>query len=324
MIDWSPICNALMSADGISLYVHTSPDGDAIGSSLALLHALKKFGKKVEIVSEFPVPQVYSFLDGTEHVCFPETAKGYSLAVAVDCADEKRMGEKAYELFHRAAKKINIDHHETNVEYGDYNAVDGNAAAAGEMIYLLLDAMQVSLDKKIAQCLLTALSTDTGHFAYDNTTARTLRMAADLLEIYGESMGLLERRLYRTTPMKQVKLRAFVLSRLQTYFDGLLALGFVTVDEMMQFGTTGEDAEGIIDAIRDIDTVDLAIFIRQVAEGKYKVSFRSKALVDVSKLAMVFQGGGHIRAAGCTIQMNSVDEIVACIIDVFEKNFMVK
>jgi len=295
----------LREKDGFTLISHVSPDGDTIGSALALYGILRAMNKRAQVVCEQAVPKVYAFLPFAGEVRPPEAAEaGFPCVIAVDCADLKRLGG-AQPLFDAAAETGNIDHHRTNPLFGDYVLHDGFAAASGELVCRLWKelgaAAEGSAAQEIACCLFTAVSTDTGNFAYSNTTPETFRTAAGLLET-GIDIALLNRSIYRTVPLCKARLQGYVLTNMRIMEEGALGYAFVTQEVMAELGASAEDAEGVIDDIRDIDTVEIAVLIREARDGTYKVSMRSKQYADVSAIAREFGGGGHLHAAGCTLQ----------------------
>lgn len=286
--------------DGFTVIAHTSPDGDALGASLALYGALRRMGKRAQIVCEQPVPHGYTFLPGAEAVRLPEQAVRTENAIAVDCADFARMGA-AGRLFEAAERTCNIDHHVTNASYAAYNAVDAEAAAAGEIVAALIELLLPEIDAALATCLYTALLTDTGNFAYSNTRPATLHMAARLLACGADNTEI-NRQVYRTVPFAKQKLLGRALGHMELLCEGRLGVSYVTLADFAQTGAGEEDTEGIIDHVRDIEGVEAAAFLRETQEGAFKVSLRSKRAADVGAAAQTLGGGGHKHAAGYTAQ----------------------
>lgn len=292
----------LKNGEGFTLICHVSPDGDTIGSALALYGVLRAMGKRAQVVCEQAVPKVYAFLPYAADVKIPADAVPFPCAVAVDCADLPRTGG-ARMLFEAALETGNIDHHHTNPLFGDYVLHDGGASATGELIYALWRELGVAAQgpaaQEIACCLFTAVSTDTGNFAYSNTTPQAFRVAAALLET-GIDIAKINRLVYRTVPLSKTRLLGYVLANMRLAENGRIGYACVTQPVMTQLGAMSEDAEGVIDDIRDIDTVEIAILVREARDGTRKVSMRSKEYADVSGIARQFGGGGHYRAAGFT------------------------
>ncbi|HRX58120.1 MAG TPA: bifunctional oligoribonuclease/PAP phosphatase NrnA [Eubacteriales bacterium] len=285
--------------DDLLLIAHVSPDGDTLGSCFALYGALTSLGKRVQIVCEDPVPAVYRFLPFSNRVIAPEAAKPAKAAVSVDCADLARTG-RAEALFAAAEDTLNIDHHGTNDRYAANNFVQ-KAGATGELVYGVITALGVPVDQDAASCLYAAVTTDTGNFSYSNTTPDTLRIAAELLET-GIDLPEINRKLFRTVPYHKLMLQALAVTKARLYEDGRIGVTALTLAEVESCGASAEDTEGIIDSIRDIDTVEIAAMLREAGDGKIRVSLRGKTCADVSRIATAFGGGGHRLAAGCTME----------------------
>ncbi|MDO4571860.1 MAG: bifunctional oligoribonuclease/PAP phosphatase NrnA [Clostridia bacterium] len=284
--------------DDILFIAHVSPDGDTLGSCLALMLMMEQMQKRAQIVCEEPVPAIYRFLPGAERVLPPAGARQTEAVVCVDCADAARAGDCRV-FFDRAAYSFNIDHHGTNRAYAQGNFVKA-AAATGELVYALLERLELELTPDIAACLFAAIATDTGNFAYSNTTPDTFRISAALLET-GIDLPELNRRLFRTLPYRKVKLLGLAITKTRLYLDGRLGMAAVTQADLRDCGASGEDAEGIIDSIRDIDTVELAVLLRESTDGRIRASLRAKTHIAVDRIAAAFGGGGHRFAAGCTL-----------------------
>ncbi|MDR0840623.1 MAG: DHH family phosphoesterase [Christensenellaceae bacterium] len=283
-----------------TVIAHIAPDGDTLGSSLALLCLLRGLHKQAEVVCAEPVPQVYACLPFAGGVKLPRDAAAYPAVISVDCADMARMGD-ALALFQKAAVTCNIDHHPTNDAYAAYNAVDASAAATGELIYSLARAVGVAVSADMANCLYAALMTDTGCFAYSNTTPDTLRIAGELLACGANGYDL-NLRMFRSMPYAKLRLLGVAIANCRLYCDGQLGITTLRCEEVLSCGAREEDREGIVDHVRDIDTVEIAVFLRE-SEGEpntYTVSLRSKHWADVGGMAARRGGGGHARAAGYT------------------------
>ena len=315
----SRLAEYICARDGFCIVAHTSPDGDTLGSSLALFLTLKKLGKRAIIVCDQPIPATYRFLPSWDQVVLPCDAPLMENVIAVDCADLSRLGD-AVALFEHAKSTANIDHHATNNSYAQINALNTRAAATGEIMFRLVNLLLTPIDIPIALCLYTALTTDTGNFSYSNTTPDTFRIAAELLE-YGVDNAMINRMIYRMIPFQKIKLMGFAVSNMELIHDGKIGVSIVRRSAMDQIGAADEDTEGIIDHIRDVDTVQVAILIWETKDGGFKVSLRSKEMVDVSVIAGRFQGGGHPRAAGfsATGTFDEVyDAVVRAVIEAME------
>ncbi|MDO5111101.1 MAG: bifunctional oligoribonuclease/PAP phosphatase NrnA [Clostridia bacterium] len=301
------IASYLQERDDYTIICHVSPDGDTLGSGLALYGALQKLKKSVQIVCEDALPKVYAFLPFSGALKKPAEAAQTRNVISVDCAARDRLGT-AETLFANARHTLNIDHHVTNAEYADDNCV-WDTAAAGEIFFDLLEMMGL-IDPDIATCLYTAIMTDTGNFAYSNTSPETLHAAAELIED-GADNAYINRCVYRTMPFSKVRLLGYALAHIELYCNGRLGLSRITRQDFEDAGATCEDVEGIIDHIRDVDTVEIAVLVRESAEaGACKVSLRSKTSLDVGDVAARMNGGGHKRAAGYT-DHGTLDEVCA-------------
>lgn len=297
----------LLQEEAFLLIAHVSPDGDTIGSCLALYGMLTALGKGASICCDQPVPKIYRFLPWADKIVLTEEAGAYTNVIAVDCADPARMGY-AEALFQKAGARGNIDHHRTNDAFGEYVRHDASASATGELVYALWRELgqpgDEAMARDIAACLFTAICTDTGSFAYNNTTPATFRIAAELLEL-GIDITAINREVYRTVSYPRTLLKGQVLSSIELYDEGRVGFAQLSAADLLRFHTTGEDVEGMIDHVRDVDTVEIAILMREASDGSLKASFRSKRYADVSALAGRFGGGGHLRASGCTLRGNA-------------------
>ena len=292
---------------------HIHPDGDAIGSELALRKLLLGLGKTFTIVNADPVPQVYSFLPGQESIKnqFPEF-DFFDAVIVVDCPNPDRLGTVKDIIVQSPV--INIDHHISNLNYGLVNWVDAQASSVGEMIYDLFKESGVALDDESALCLYVSLMTDTGSFRYSNTTAKTHLISADLLK-FDISPQQIYTNIYETKSYNTLRLLAEVLSTAQITDDG--KIGWIKASQQMlgKYEVSAEVMDDFIDLLRKVKGVQVAVFLREL-EGSMsiKASLRSKAEVDVNKIARDFGGGGHSAAAGCTIE-KSMDEAEILIIE---------
>lgn len=317
------IVSLLRQDDDFVLIAHVSPDGDTIGASLALMHILHAINKQADVICEHIVPDTYMFLPGAESVIKPAEAKtNYKNAIAVDCASIERMGASS-SIYNSAAKKINIDHHASNTLYGDINIVDGGAAAAAEIVFRIYDEFKQEFTQgrraDIATCLYCAMSTDTGHFSYSNTTPAVFNISAELLRD-GIDPAEINRRVYRSLSLGKSRLMGYVLSSMQLYGpNSNIGAAIIMWNDLNRLGAKVEDIEGMIDGIRDVDAVEIAIVLRECMDGSTKASMRSKREVDVNALAAQFGGGGHTRAAGFTFN-GSPQQLLPTIIEAAVKS----
>lgn len=290
--------------DDIVLIGHVSPDGDATGSCLAIWHALQSLGKRAVVCLPGGVAQMYADMPGADKVLDCTDALPFvpNTALAVDVSDRARMGEAGEKLFDACTNQAVLDHHATNVGFGDLYALDGVAAAAGELVVDLIEAMGLKLTNAMADCLFVAISTDCGQFNYSNTRMETFRAAAKCVEA-GANVETITRKLYRTRSRGRTKLLGMVLSGLQVSADGRMAWARLTDCMLEEAGALREENEGIVNYLLEIDGVVFAALAEQRG-AETKFSLRSVAPLDVAKdVAVPLGGGGHERAAGCTLDL---------------------
>lgn len=299
----SEAAGLIRKAQRLLFFLHVSPDGDSIGSSLAMVRALRKAGKDAIIVGVDPVPRVFRYLQGWDTYFVPwEQVEGqWDLSVFMDCGDLHRVGA-ALPVVSRAPVTLNVDHHKSNGLFGDYNYVEYDRAACGELAYLLLQELGLEVDREMAEHLYTTLSTDTGSFRFENVRPDTLRIAADLLE-RGAHPETVAQQVYDNNSWGHLKLLGMALAGMRTDADGKAAYVTVTRAMMAEAGAEPEDTEGIVDFPRTLSGVEVGAIFREAPEpGKVKVSLRSQRWLDVSAVAGEFGGGGHARAAGISMQ----------------------
>ncbi len=295
------VAEALRRHETFYISAHVGPEGDALGSEVALGLALRSLAKKVTIVNLDPVPKQLSFL-ATEGLVrqVKRLEEPADALVVVDCGDAERTG-----LFEfgrpPVASIINVDHHITNKRFGDINWVEERASATGEMIYDLLNDMQIPITPQIATALYTTLITETGSFHYSNTTPKVLRISADLIERGADSVKI-ARAVFETTTAGRLRLLSEVLGTLSLSQDGKLAWVHIPLEAFARSGTTPEDTENFVNYPRSIAGVEAAALFRQAGPASYKISFRGQGKVDVSQVALEFGGGGHKNAAGCSLE----------------------
>ena len=284
----------LKAAKKLVIVSHVSPDGDTLGSSLALMHALRMLGKEVIMNVDDDISTVYSFLPGIDEYCrfAPEESVDADLLVIVDASSADRAGN-AMEVV-KSPAVLNIDHHKTNTRFTDYLYLDSDAAATAEIIYSLLLEMGIKLTRDIAICIYEGIYTDTGSFKYSNTTSNTLKTAADLLK-YGVNPSLISDNM-ELKSRSQVEMLRKVLETLTFLKDGKIA--YIEIPPELYDHNIETDA--FISYPRYVEGVEIALLFKQVEANLTRVSFRSKE-IDVAKIALSFGGGGHKKAAGCSI-----------------------
>ena len=294
------IIKEIKSAENIILLTHETPDGDASGSGIALYSALKKMNKNVDIVIP-DCSHIYQFLVGYNELLKEGTKEKYDLAIALDSSDIKRLNGFA-KYFETAKTKIVIDHHSSNTMFGDYNFVNPAAPACAQIIIILLEYLNVEIDKTIGEAIATGIITDTGGLQYSTTTPETFEFIAELIR-KGVNISYIYTRTLKVISKEQFELRNIACSRLELLEDAKIAFTYVTKQEQDKLNIKTGDHEGIVELGRDIEGVEVSIFLREQEENVYKVSFRSNNYVNVADISLMFNGGGHPRAAGCTMNM---------------------
>lgn len=295
------LMDALRAAQRIALISHVSPDGDTLGSALALRRALLLCGKEVVMVCDHPVPHIYVDLDGADAYRTPDTLSGerFDLSFAVDVADRLRLG-RSVQVFDAADRTVQIDHHATNPCYAEINYVRSPLSATGVLAMDVIDALDVALDKPMAKCLFVAITTDTGNFKQQNTDEMALRVAARCIAT-GIDPSAITRRVFDLRPLRQVKLIARALTSLTAYEDGKIAIMRLLKRDFEETGALPEHTEGIIKFGIDTEGVGMACLLSQSGES-VRCSLRSMPPYDVARVASSLGGGGHPAAAGCTLK----------------------
>lgn len=296
------IIDIINNNKNIYIASHIQPDGDNIGSILALGLALKKLGKNVFILKADIIPSDYEFLPGIELIDEVAQLENLDIFIALDCSDIDRLGQNK-NLLNKAKTIINIDHHISNTNFGDLNFVDSKAAATGELVYHIIEKLDIKIDMDIATNLYVAISTDTGSFKYESVTDKTHEIIARLLR-YGIDNSYINNKLYHSRSIERTNLLIKSFGTLNTFSNNKAAIVKVTQKMLNSTNTKMEDTEGIISFIKDIDSVEVACLLKEFGDNETKVSMRSKSYIDVAKICESFNGGGHIRAAGCTLHQD--------------------
>jgi phosphoesterase RecJ-like protein len=277
---------------------HVHIDGDDEGSMLALKLALEKVGKKVILYCPEDLPKVYNFLPCAHKITKELPKDLFEVAILLECSSPSRLPE-GFNLVQAAQHTINIDHHRDNKEYAEYNWINPQAAAVGEMVYSLIKSLGIPLDFEIAMCLYLAILTDTGAFTYSNVTAQTHKIIAECLE-FPLPIDKINRRVYKEKPFAYLKLMAEVITTLERSPDGEVAWGFLTLDMLNRANLKYEDTQNLLEELNQIEGVKILILFKESPKGYTRVSLRSSGF-PVNRLAGNFGGGGHRQAAGCNI-----------------------
>jgi len=281
---------------------HVRPDGDALGSQLALALSLNQLGKDIRVWNEDGMLEKYSFLARAQLLTKPPSnAEDVDVVIALDTAIQNRLGT-AFQAIRTAKLWINIDHHPSNPGYGDLVYVDPAAPATGQILFELIKSERLPFDRAIAEDLYVAISTDTGSFQYPNTTARTFEIAAELVSA-GVDVGRINQQVYENYPRRRVELLRELLRTMRFEGGGRVASFSLSLKTAAELGVLPEDNEGLIDHLRAIRGVIVAVFFEELPDGKVRVSMRSKSeKTDVCAICQKFGGGGHTLAAGARVR----------------------
>jgi hypothetical protein len=287
----------LNEASSIALISHLDPDGDNLGSLTALSKSLLNLGKKVYPIEFDKIPENLKFLPNLD-LLSDNTDINIDMIICLDCANYKRLGQ-IDELFNKSKFRINIDHHQSNEFYGDVNIVKKGYSSTCELVFDVINEVNLPIDEEISMSLLTGISTDTGRFLYSATTADTLAKASKLVE-NGADMMKINELIYQSKKFEAQLLENEILSKTEIYND-YVAIGFVMTDQLNKYNVEISDIDSVINTFRDTDKIKISVLIKQQTENEYRVSFRSKGNIDVGLIAKNLGGGGHKNAAATRI-----------------------
>lgn len=294
------ILEEINKAEKIVILTHENPDGDAIGSGLAMYHALKAYGKNPDII----VPEhsrTFNCLPGIDELKTESNIEHYDLAISLDCATIKMLNGFA-DYFENARVKVCIDHHSTNTMFGDYNYVNPAAPACSQILLVILEYFGIEISKEIGTCILAGIITDTGGFKYQGVTAETFEFVAWLLN-KGVNVSKLYRQVLEVKTKANFELHRLASNRIEFLENGKVAYTYITAEDEKSVNAESGDHEGIVEIGRSVEGVEVSVFVRETEKG-CKISLRSNEYVNVADACIVFGGGGHARAAGCTIKGN--------------------
>ncbi len=279
---------------------HLNPDGDALGSALAMSHLLDALEVEHEVVLHNGPPNNLKFLPGVDRVRHEAGLKDHDLAIVLDLDSLDRLG-RVRPVFERAPKLILIDHHVPHHEPGDIRLVDATSPATALILARVFFEGRVNITPAIATCLLTGIVTDTGSFRFRNTTAESLAAASRLLELGGD-ICLVSEEVYQKRPVAAAKLLGHALDNLKFTDDNRICWAVLRHEDFEKFHAIEEHTEGIVSELMSIDTVQIAALVREPTFGRVRASLRSREAIDVAEAAREFGGGGHRNAAGCTFE----------------------
>ena len=310
------IGEVLDRAKHVYIIPHELMDGDAFGSAIALCKSLRLGGRQAYILLEDKIPDYLEFLDRGYCTYDQELFPVPDVSICIDCGDLSRFKNRV-EAFQAARTRICLDHHTTSRRLFDLNYVDGKAAATGEIVYDLLTTMDWPIDKEIAEAIFAAITTDTGNFQFSNTTKRSHEIVIALYD-KGMNFSKISVAIYQNESMDKFRLESKVIESAEIFAGGLGVVACVTQEMLRECNCSMEEAEGIVTKLRSIRGVEISVLIKEYPDGCMKVGLRAKHVGDVSRIATRFGGGGHIKAAGCTI-CEPMDTVKALIVGAVEE-----
>ena len=295
------ILKEINKAEKIVILTHESPDGDAIGSSLAIKLMLNTLGKQADVIMT-QYSRLFNFLPEIENIKTNSEIKEYDLAISVDCATLNRLDNKEY--FENAKKTIVIDHHGSNTMFGDINFVNPVSPACCEVLAGIATYFEIPITKEIGTCIITGIITDTGGFRHQGVTPETFEFTAELIRA-GVEISEIYNMALKTKTRANFELSKKIMERLEILEDGKIAFSYITKEDKQEVGAKPGDHEGLVDIGLEIEDVKISIFVREDdLKTGFKVSLRAKGDINVSDVCMIFGGGGHKKAAGAFIQGN--------------------
>ena len=312
------IISRLKASDHVLIASHTDPDGDAIGSLLAAGISMTALGKRATLYNESPIPAVYRFLPRVETIVSRLDGRdAFDAVLVLDCGQIDRVGAAALPIVRKTPVVVNIDHHATNTGFGDFQLVDPEACATAEIIYRLINRMEIAIDADMATAIYTGIFTDTGSFRFANTNQAAFAVC-DQMVARGADPYTVAKHVYGTYSLGRIKLLNRALDSIEISNNGRLSLMTLTREMFDETGTQPEDVDGMINYARRIRDIKIAVLIQEYpnghapedpvnGRGRYHVSLRSDGAVDVSRIASLFGGGGHRNAAGFTVQTDITD-----------------
>ncbi|MBR2417829.1 MAG: bifunctional oligoribonuclease/PAP phosphatase NrnA [Clostridia bacterium] len=315
LTDFNTAVSMLKNADKILVLTHRNPDGDTLGSGFALMRALRQLGKRARLLNADPINEKYAHLyEGLDDDIFEE-----EFIVSVDIAEKKLLGDAFIEKYADRVD-LSIDHHGTGKLFAKKTYVEPESASACEILYEIIKALGVKIDKGIADCIYTGCSTDTGCFKYSNVTARTHRIAAELIE-YGADHSRINEKMFDTKSMNSIMLERMCYETLESFADGKIAVITVTKEMLRKSGTDKSALDAIKPITRQIEGVEIGLTVKEEDNGAAGISIRTSENYDASLICAHFGGGGHIRAGGCEIK-DTTENAKAKVVDYILNNIL--
>lgn len=314
----SELKKLIYESENIAVASHLNPDGDNLGSVTAMVGMLKKLGKNAVYVLDDTIPNSFKFLPNLSYAKSPDNINNvFDLFIALDSSDENRMGENIKKIFKASKKTINIDHHFSNTKFADLNIVDDKSPATCEVLARIFESLDLKLNKEIATSLFTGLSTDTGSFKYSSVNSNTFLIASNLFK-YDIDINEVTVNVYQSRSRQKTDLLIRAMNSIEYFDNDKIAVVFVTKDDMEKSKAEKADADGIVEFVRDIDTVELAVLLKE-KDDCIRLSLRSKSYIDCTKVASKFNGGGHVRASGGTINNTDLNKAKEDVVKVAEE-----
>ena len=309
------ILEEVKKVENICILAHENPDGDAIGSSLGLYWILKEMGKKPQVLMK-KLPKTFSFMLGYETIKEESDIQNFDMTIVVDCPDIKRVNGDLIKYFENAKIKVQFDHHMNNKMFGDYNVVDPASPACAQILVKSFEYLNIDLSKEAMSCFLTGIITDTGGFKNSGITVETFEIAGKCLES-GINLSKIYKQSMLTISKTRFEAQKVAMDRMEFFADGKISFTYINEKDTRELGLKDGDHEGIVEIGRNIENVEVSIFLHEEENG-YKISLRSNDYVNVADVCMQFGGGGHIKAAGANTTM-ALEEAKKAIVREVEK-----
>jgi len=302
----------------IAVAAHADPDGDSIGSIMALREILKTKGKDVDFFINGEIPFNYKFIKDLDKASLSYKEKKYDLFFALDSSDEERLADKV-DIMKNSKKTICIDHHKTNKGYCNLNIIEPDFSSTGEIIYEIFKTLKYEINERAAENIFIAIITDTGKFIYDNAGYKTFENVSDLLKL-NINKNEIVKNLYSSEPKNIFKLKADFFNSTEFFMEDKVALSCLFKENLKKYNLSLKDIDGLVERLRDIENVEISILIKELDDKTYKISMRSLGNSDVSKVCETFGGGGHKNAAGFKIDNIEFATLKKLILEEVEKN----
>lgn len=315
---YKEMSKVLLDSHSVLIFPHVNGDGDALGSSMAMAMALRSIGKEAYVLISEEIPDNLKFLD---RGCFTEDKKVFKehdLSICLDCGEITRLDDRA-DVFLKGAVTACIDHHGTSKGFCDYNIIEEKTAATAQLVYKLIKSMGITLSKDIGEGIFTGILTDTGSFRYSNTQKESHEIVAALYDLGIESSKI-SIEIYENMPLSKVDLMNKAMNEMEIFSEGRAAITMVTQDMLKKTQSQMNESEGITEEMRKIKGVEVAALLKEYSPDEIKVSFRSKNYFNVAEIGSKYHGGGHVRAAGCTLKM-TMDKALELMKDEVEECF---